>query len=138
MDGKFMVLSRDRSAEVFDPTASTWRRWEDMISFRIDMFFFRCSFVVACSSSGELYAFSERQQKVMKYDGGKQVWTVVASLPRLIYLFKCATQCGDHIFVSGMCNPGKHISYLFKPSTGQWSQVNGDGGVIVSAATVEI
>jgi hypothetical protein len=140
MDGKFMVLSRDRSAEVFDPTASTWRRWEDMISFRVDLW---RSFAVACSSSGELYAFSERQQQVMKYDGGKQVWTVVASLPRHIYLFKCATQCGDHIFVSGMDNPGKHISYLFKPSTGQWSQVNGDGdegsvGVIVSAATVEI
>jgi hypothetical protein len=139
-DGKFMVLSRDRSAEVFDPSGAMWRRWEDMISFRVDLW---RSFAVACSSSGELYAFSERQQQVMKYDGGKQVWTVVASLPRHIYLFKCATQCGDHIFVSGMDNPGKHISYLFKPSTGQWSQVNGDGdegsvGVIVSAATVEI
>jgi hypothetical protein len=89
MDGKFMVLSRDRSAEVFDPTASTWRRWEDMISFRVDLW---RSFAVACSSSGELYAFSERQQQVMKYDGGKHVWTVVASLPRHIYLFKCATQ----------------------------------------------
>jgi hypothetical protein len=124
MDGKFMLLSRDRSAEVFDPTALAWRRWEDMISFRVDLW---RSFAVAFSSSGELYAFSERQQQVMKYDGGKQVWTVVASLPRHIYLFNCATQCGDHIFVRRMENTSKHISYLFNPSTGQWSQVNGDG-----------
>jgi hypothetical protein len=73
MDGKFMLLSRDRSVEVFDPTALAWRRWEDMISFRVDLW---RSFAVDFSSSGELYAFSERQQQVMKYDGGKQVWTL--------------------------------------------------------------
>jgi hypothetical protein len=139
MDGKFMVLSKDRSAEVFDPIAGTWRRWEDMFSFRVDIW----RSLAAVSSSGELYAINERQQQVMKYDGGKNVWIAVASLPRHIFLFTCATQWRDHIFVSGMENPRKHISSLFKPSTGQWIQVNGDGGEgfageVVSAATVEI
>jgi hypothetical protein len=38
MEGKFMVLSggEDRSAEVFEPSAGTWRRCEDM-SFRGDL-----------------------------------------------------------------------------------------------------
>jgi hypothetical protein len=86
MEGKFMVLSgEDRSAEVFEPSAGTWRRWENM-RFRGDLWK-KC----AVSSSGELYAFSDEQQQVMKYDGEKNVWTAVASLPQSIYFFTCAT-----------------------------------------------
>jgi hypothetical protein len=142
MEGKFIVLRKDRSAEVFDPSGKTWRWWEDIFSFRVDVW----RSLAAVSSSGELYAINEEQQQLMKYDGGKSVWTAVASLPRPIYLFTCATQWRDQIFVSGVDNPGKHISYLFKPSTGQWIEVNGDGedggegfaGTVFSAATVEI
>jgi hypothetical protein len=43
-------------------------------------------------------------------------------------------------------NPGKHNSYLFNPSMGQWIEVNDDGedggegfaGMVFSATTVEI
>jgi hypothetical protein len=72
MEGKFMVFTEDRNAKVFEPSAGTWRRWENM-RFRGDLWK-KC----AVSSSGELYAFSEEQQKVMKYDGEKNVWTTVA------------------------------------------------------------
>jgi hypothetical protein len=75
----------------------------------------------------------------MKYDGEKNIWTTVASLLQSILSITCATQWGDWIFVSGadFC---KKVSYLFSPSTGQWIEVNGDGGecCVVSAATVEI
>jgi hypothetical protein len=30
MEGKFMVFTEDRSAKVFEPSAGTWRRWENM------------------------------------------------------------------------------------------------------------
>jgi hypothetical protein len=95
MEGKFMVLSgdEDRSAEVFEPSAGTWRRWEDM-SLRGNLWR-KC----VASFSGELYAFSEKQ--VMKYDGEKNVWTVVASLPQSVVFATCATQWRDWIFVSG-------------------------------------
>jgi hypothetical protein len=55
MEGKFMVLSggEDKSAEFFDPSAGTWRRWENM-SFRGDLWK-RC----VASSFGEFYTFSE-------------------------------------------------------------------------------
>jgi hypothetical protein len=36
MEGKFMVFTEDRSAEVFEPSAGTWRRWENM-RFRGDL-----------------------------------------------------------------------------------------------------
>jgi hypothetical protein len=55
MEGKFMVFTEDISAEVFDPSAGTWRRWENM-RFRGDLWK-KC----AVSSSGELYAFSDLQ-----------------------------------------------------------------------------
>jgi hypothetical protein len=35
-----------------------------------------------------------------------------------------------HIFVSAMDITDTHISYLFKPSMGQWIEVNGDGNWI--------
>jgi hypothetical protein len=56
MEGKFMVFTEDRSAEVFEPSAGTWRRWENMI-FRGDLWK-KC----VVSSSGELYTFSDEQQ----------------------------------------------------------------------------
>jgi hypothetical protein len=56
---------------------------------------------VEVSSSGELYAMNEQQQQLMKYDGGKSVCTDTTSLPRPIYLFTCATQWRDQIFLSG-------------------------------------
>jgi hypothetical protein len=133
MEGKFMVLSGgkiDRSVEVFDPSVGTWRTWEDMI---VGGYLWRKCAV----SSGELYIFS--YPHVMKYDGEKNVWTAVASFPQSILSITCATQWGDWIFVSGagFC---KKASYLFSPTTGQWIEVNGDGGecCVVSAATVEI
>jgi hypothetical protein len=56
MEGKFMVFTEDRSAEVFEASAGTWRRWENMI-FRGDIWK-KC----VVSSSGELYALSDEQQ----------------------------------------------------------------------------
>jgi hypothetical protein len=53
-----MVLSDDRSVEVFDPSGRTWRSWEVMFSFRVDIW---KSFSVV-SSSGELYAINEQQR----------------------------------------------------------------------------
>jgi hypothetical protein len=47
MEGKFMVFTKDRSAEVFEPSAGTWRRWENM-RFRGDLWK-KC----VASSSGE-------------------------------------------------------------------------------------
>jgi hypothetical protein len=137
MEGKFMVFTgdRDRSAEVFDPSAGTWRRWENM-RFRGDLWK-KCE----ASPSGELYAFSNAQQQVMKYDGEKNVWTAVAST--LLTYVNCATQWRHWFFVSGF-GPKKNVCYLFNPSTGQWIEVNGGGGecpagmVVAAAATLEI
>jgi hypothetical protein len=56
MEGKFMVFTKDRSAEVFEPSAGMWRRWENM-RFKGDLWK-KC----VVSSSGELYAFSDEQQ----------------------------------------------------------------------------
>jgi hypothetical protein len=58
IEGKFIVFSEDRSAEVFEPSVGTWKRWENM-RFRGDLWK-KC----AVSSSGELYAFSDEQQQV--------------------------------------------------------------------------
>jgi hypothetical protein len=147
MEGKFMVLSggEDKSAEIFDPSAGTWRRWENM-SFRGDLWGNgNLSGKCVAFSSGELYAFSEEQQQVMKYDGEKNVWTAVASIPQSARSVNCVAQFGDWIFVGGG-NLWKSACYLFHPSTGQWIEVKGgvgDGGccqgmVAVVAATVEI
>jgi hypothetical protein len=54
------------SAEVFEPSVGTWRRWENM-RFKGDLRK-KC----AVSSSRELYAFSDEQQQVMKYYGGEK------------------------------------------------------------------
>ena len=56
MEGKFMVFTEDRSAEVFKPSAGTWRRWENM-RFRGDLWK-KC----VVSSSRELYTFSDEQK----------------------------------------------------------------------------
>jgi hypothetical protein len=88
MESEFIVLRKDRSAEVFDPSGKTWRWWEDIFSFGVDVW----RILAAVSSSGELYAINEEQQQLMKYDGGKSVWNAVASLPRPNYLCTCATQ----------------------------------------------
>jgi hypothetical protein len=64
MEGKFMVLSggEDRSAEVFEPSAGTWRRWEDM-SFRGDLWGNgNLSGKCVAFSSGELYALLAQPQ----------------------------------------------------------------------------
>jgi hypothetical protein len=53
------------------------------------------------SSSGELYAFSDVQHQVMKYDGEKNVWTAVTFLPQSTRFLNCVAQFGDWIFVSG-------------------------------------
>jgi hypothetical protein len=139
MEGKFIVLSggEDRCAEVFEASAGTWRRWEDM-SFRGDLWRKCVAF-----SSGELYSFSEEQRQVMKYDGEKNVWTVVASIPQSVVFVTCVTQWRDWIFVGGG-GPSKHVCYLFKPSTGQWIEGKGGGAecshrmFAYAAATVEI
>jgi hypothetical protein len=135
IEGKFMVLSEyDRSAEVFDPSAGTWRL-EDTLSFEGDLF------TCAASSSGELYAFHEEQQQVIKYEGEKKVWTVVASFPhgrkeataRFARFVKCATQWRGRIFVRS-----SYTGFMFNPSTGQWIEVNPHGGETLQVATVEI
>jgi hypothetical protein len=41
----------------------------------------------------------------MKYDGEKNVWTVVASFPQYIQQFRCTAQCRDWIFVSALDVP---------------------------------
>jgi hypothetical protein len=140
MEGKFMVISGGNfnlSAEVFDPRAGTWRRWENTLGFSGDPW---TSFLVA-SSCGELYGFSE--EMVKKYDGEKSLWNVVASLPQSLSLINCATQWRDWIFVSGLVKPNKDVSYLFHPSSGQSIKVNGGDGddsenKMIFATTVEI
>jgi hypothetical protein len=132
MEGKFMVFSEDRSAEVFEPSAGTWRRWENM-RFRGDLWK-KC----AVSSSGELYAFSDEQ--VMKNDGEKNVWTAVSFLPQSARFIKCVAQFGDWIFVAGG-RLRKIVTYLFNPSTGEWFEVNvgcWKDYFVIAAATVEI
>jgi hypothetical protein len=135
MEGKFMVFTRDgdRNAEVFDPSAGTWKRWENM-RFRGDLWK-KC----AVSSSGELYAFSGEEHQVMKYDGEKNVWTAVAFLPHFARFVHCVAQFGDWIFVTG--GIWKIVTYLFNPSTGEWLEVNvgcWEGCFVIAAATVEI
>ena len=129
---------KDKSAEVFEPSAGTWRRWENM-RFRGDLWK-KCA---VYSSSGELYAFSDEQQQVMKYDGEKNVWTAVASLPQSVVFATCATQWRDWIFVSGLVKPNKDVSYLFHPTSGQSIKVNGGDGdnsenKMIFATTIEI
>ena len=84
------------------------------------------------SSSGDLYVFTN--EHVMKYDGDKNSWTAVASLPQYITHLRCATQWRDWIFVSGL-DDVERISYLFNPSTGQWIEVKGDGGATFNPFT---
>jgi hypothetical protein len=122
-----------RNAEVFDPSAGTWKRWENM-RFRGDLWK-KC----AVSSSGELYAFSGEEHQVMKYDGEKNVWTAVAFLPHFARFVHCVAQFGDWIFVTG--GIWKIVTDLFNPSTGEWLEVNvgcWEGCFVIAAATVEI
>ena len=145
LEGKFIVLSGgkfDDSAQVFNPSAGSWTRWEDIWGLNDDLW----SSCLAVTSSGNLYVFSEEQQEVMKYDPKNNVWTSVASFPRPIYFLKCATEWRDWIFVS-TCNliNQKQMAYLFNPSTGKWIKLNDDGGdeegflrMIVCATTVQI
>jgi hypothetical protein len=83
MEGKFMVFIEDRSAEAFELSAGTWRRWENM-RFVGDLWK-KC----VVSSSGKLYAFSDEQKQVMKYDGEKNVCTVVDFLPQSARFLNC-------------------------------------------------
>jgi hypothetical protein len=55
----------------------------------------------------------------MKYDGEKNVWTVVAFLPQYARFLNCVAQFGDWIFVSGG-HFRKIVTYLFNPSTREW------------------
>jgi hypothetical protein len=111
-------------------------RWEDMLTFRGEV-------IISClvaSSCGELFAFSK--QMIIKYDGEKNLWAVVASLPQRVFHVMCATQWREWIFVSGLELVDFHqkgVSYLFHPSTGQWIEVKGGcGGMIRCPATIEI
>jgi hypothetical protein len=86
------------------------------------MLTFRGEIIRSClvaSSCGELFAFSEKM--VIKYDGEKKLWAVVASLPQRFFHVMCATQWHDWIFVNGLdlveFHP-KYVSYLFLLSTG--------------------
>jgi hypothetical protein len=63
MEGKFIVLMKDRSAEVLDPSGKTWRWWEDIFSFKVDVW----RSLVAVSSLGELYDIDEEQQQLLLY-----------------------------------------------------------------------
>jgi hypothetical protein len=134
MEGKFMVFTEDRSAEVFKPSAGTWRRWENM-RFRGDLWK-KC----VVSPSGELYTFSDEEHQVMKYDGEKNVWTVVDFLLQSAHFLNCIAQFGDWIFVAEghLC---KIVTYLFNLSTGEWFEVNvgfWEDYFLIAAATVEI
>jgi hypothetical protein len=94
----------------------------------------------AVSSSGELYGFSDEEHQVMKYDGEKNVWTVVAFLPQSARFVHCVAQFRDWIFVTGD-RPRNKVTYLFNPSTGEWFEVNvgcWEGCFVIAATTVEI
>ena len=139
IEGKFMVISGNqlgRSAEVFDPTARTWRSCEDMwISFKGNPW---GSWEVATSST-DLYVFVQRD--VMKYNAEKNVWTAVATLPLDIHSGARVAQWRDSVFVSGY-NTIRHkrVNYLLNPSTGQLIEVNRDGGedIVRSPAIISI
>ena len=143
LEDKFMVLSRDGSVQVLDPTAGTWRRSQCIWSS--DEKLWRSLWgICAADSSGNLYVFSEEQ--VMKYEGEKNVWTPVASLPEDIQGIRCHISCAtgwhDWIFLSTYLSISFKdiscpISYLFSPSTSRWIKVNSDA-FFVSATTVEI
>jgi len=128
MDGKLMVLEEFERGEVFDPSEGTWRMTAHVWNTRLETWRSR----EVCSFCGELYLFTEQQ--VEKYDVEKDVWSVVASFPNPldILFFKCSTQWRDQIFFSAFGALGKHISYLFNPSTREFTEVTADG------ATVEI
>eukprot|EP00253_Pinus_taeda_P012951 PITA_12951 len=135
MYGKLMVLEEFERGEVFDPSEGTWRMTAHVWNTRLETWRRR----EVCSFCGELYLFTEQQ--VEKYDVEKDVWSVVASFPNPldIRFFTCATQWRDQIFFSAFGALGKHISYLFNPSTREFTEVTADGGkLIISAATVEI
>jgi hypothetical protein len=92
------------------------------------------------SSSGELYAFSDEQQQVMKYDGEKNIWTTVAFLLQSARFLNCVAQFGDWIFVAGG-HLKKIVTYLFNPSTAEWFEVNvgcWEDCFVIAVATVEI
>lgn len=60
VDGKFMVFTEDGfepSAQVSNPSARTWTRWENMLSFKGQQS--RFSTTPCYSSSRELYVFCE-------------------------------------------------------------------------------
>ena len=59
IEGKFMVLGGvkfDKSGEIFDPLAETWRRWEFLWNFDNDLW----SNYVVYSCSSNLYMFTKR------------------------------------------------------------------------------
>jgi hypothetical protein len=94
------------------------------------------------SSSGELYAFSDEQQQVMKYDGEKNVWTIVAFLSQSARFLNCVN-CVT-VWRLDFCSGGrlwKIVTYLFNPSTGEWFEVNlgcWEDCFLIEVATVEI
>jgi hypothetical protein len=76
----------------------------------------------------------------MKYDGEKNVWTVVAFLPQSARFLNCVAQFGNWIFVCGG-HLKKIVTYLFNPSTGEWFEVNvgcWEDSFVIAVATVEI
>jgi hypothetical protein len=76
----------------------------------------------------------------MKYDGEKNIWTVVAFLPQSVCFLNCVAQFGNWIFVSGG-RLKKIVTYLFNPSTREWFEVNvgcWEDCFVIAVATMEI
>ena len=146
IEGKFMVISRDasdRSAEVFDPSAGTWRRLEDRMWVSLREKVGHISYCLVATSTDSLYLFT--RYDILKYDGGNNFWTTVATLPPHTCIGSetlAVTEWRDWVFVTGInfYNLGKPFYYLFNLSKGQFIEFStGEGDIIVtSAATIEI
>jgi len=122
IDGKFFVISGyncesvDRfkwSAEVYDPERGAWTTLENMWTVGEGEGKGPQSCVVA-ASSGRLYSF-QKQQGVMEYDSGENVWSAVGSLPETLIRISCCVAWRDKIFVCGYAESNGEVFYLFEP-----------------------
>ena len=146
IEGKFMVISgdpSDLSAEVFDPSAGTWRILEDIMWVSLREKVRHIGYCPVATSTDSLYLFNRHD--ILKYDGGNNVWTSVATLPPqtcTVSQTLAVTEWRDWVFVTGInfYNLGKPFYYLFNPSKGPFIEFStGEGDIIVtSAATIEI
>jgi len=141
LDGKFTVLSGhateaqgqfEKSAEVFDQNTCSWSRVENKWSVGE-------SPISCLAAFGHLYFFHNKQ--VTRYNGDRNFWEVMASLPEGMDVVTCATMWRDKIFVCGSTSRwGEQVCYMFH-SSGKWVPIERPHdfqGFVQNAITVEL